>query len=83
MSRIRTRKQAEKLRPIATERARHSQYKEGDIVFYKGITWGNCLIYKIYETKPCRTAILWGREGKGGMFQGVLSEAIDRKDGVR
>lgn len=77
--RIRTKKQAAELRPFAVERARHSKYREGGIIFYKGITWGNCLIYRIYDTKPYKTAILWGREGKGGMFSGVLSEAADKK----
>ncbi len=80
--RIRTKKQAAKLRPVATERARHSRYKEGDIVFYKGITWCNCVIYQRYDTKPYRTALLWAvrKDGSmGGMFSGVLSEAIDRK----
>lgn len=79
MGRIRTRKQAEKLRSVATERARHSKYRPGDIVFYKGITWGNCMIFSIHNTKPYKTALLIGRSGAGGAFSGVLSEAIDER----
>lgn len=77
--RIRTTRQARNLRPVAKERARHSKFKAGDIVFYKGITWGNCLVYAVYDTKPYRTALLWGRRGQGGMFSGVLSEAVAGK----
>lgn len=77
--RILTVRQARNLRPVAKERARHSKFKPGDIVFYKGITWGNCLVFEVYETKPNRTAILWGRRGRGGMFSGVLSEAVAEK----
>lgn len=73
MSRIRTRRQARKLRPIATERARHSKFKVGEVVFYHGYGWYPALVIIKIERKPYRIYVLQGAvqpdgTAKGGMF---------------
>lgn len=57
MGRIRTTKQATKLRPLAIERARQSKFHIGDEVFYGGISWARTEIWNIYDTKPHRTGL--------------------------
>lgn len=79
MARIRTRRQASRLRPVALERARQSTLHEGDEVFYGGICYGRVSIYSITDTKPYKVAILQGLRGKG-MFRGCLAYAYPTCD---
>lgn len=62
--RIRTAKQAAKLRPIATERARQSKIREGDVVFHGGIGWGEVRVDRIYRNAhggKLHSALVFGK----------------------
>lgn len=72
MSRIRTSRQAKKLRPIAVERARQANFAEGQTVFYGGICYSNVTLFRIGSEKPYRSAVL---EGKSAMFFGSMTHA--------
>lgn len=67
MSRIRTKRQARKLRPIAQERARHSKFRVGDIAFFGGIGWYPVEVRYVHDLKPFRVFLVRGAKN-GGYF---------------
>lgn len=79
MARIRTTRQATRLRPVAVERARQSTFREGDEVFYGGITYGRVSLFWLYDTKPYKVAVFRGIRG-GVMFPGSLAYAYPTRE---
>lgn len=52
MSRIRSTRQAARLRPIAVERARQGKFKPGDKVFLRGISYAPVRVVLVIDDVP-------------------------------
>lgn len=77
MSRIRSARQARRLRPIAAERARAGKLVVGTTVFFGGICYGYVRLYSIHQGKPLRYGLFTARSGA---FFGPLRAAYNTRE---
>ena len=64
-----TTRQARKLRPIAIERARHSKFRAGDVVYFGGIGWYPVKIGAVLDLHPYRAFLVTSvRSGRGDFY---------------
>lgn len=65
---IRSTRAARKLRPVATERARHTKFKVGDELYFGGIGWYPVKVIHITDRKPARIFTVEAIRGRGWLW---------------